>query len=625
MATRLARGKELLRIQLTHRQVVTSTAGLSSLLAREASALALPRALLRATLKTKSHFLLGETAAAGGSAFKAGYLAEGILKAMLMTNMKTLTLSILLIGVLGAAVGIASRAALAWPNHNQETKPVQPLVADKEQPKPIEEKRRASDLYGDALPEGAIARMGSMRLRHNHHGLPFSTAFTPDGKILASGGYTEIRFWDVVTGKLLKEIKDGKRSIYCILAFSPDGQRLAGSGLYATSIWNWGTGRLLHEFPTNGQEVVWSPDGKLLTTSVQNKSVSIWDTHSGNQVAGFSPGGTNGGFYQLTQTPNGDELITLSSQSGKRLSRWDSRTGALRQSTELPIAPWTISPNGQTLVISSGDEKPLELWDTASGKERFKLSAEITHRGYTVAFSKESKILAVNRTESFKDSGETSIALWNALNGKLIRTLRLPVRFVDSVGFNPDGRILLTSSSIGRESLIRLWDAVTGKPLLQHPGHTEHILSMAFMPDGRSLVSGGLDGTVRRWDVASGSQVRELAGHRWRCDVVAITPDGKTILSGGYDGVIRFQDAQGDQIRRNFLDGPPEEREKPLHNVERLAVTPDGKSAATWSYDVNHPPAIYHVWDLATGKALEGFRGILTVTAPIYQQTDIWL
>ena len=253
------------------------------------------------------------------------------------------------------------------------------------------------------------------------------------------------------------------------------------------------------------------------------------------------------------------------------------------------------------MVISSGDQKPLELWDTASGKERFKLSAEIAHLGYTIAFSRDSKILAVNRTDSFKASDETSIALWNVLNGELLRTLRLPVRFVDSVRFNPDGRTLLTSSSVGRESLIRLWDAVTGKPLLQHPGHNEHILSMAFMPDGRSLVSGGLDGTVRLWDVASGRQVRELAGHRWRCDVVAITPDGKTILSGGHDGVIRLQDAQGIQIRRFLLDGPPEGREKPLHNVEGLALTPDGKSAATWSHDVNASP--YHVPRLGPGQA----------------------
>jgi len=55
------------------------------------------------------------------------------------------------------------------------------------------------DLYGDPLPEGAIARMGSMRLRHGS-GI-FQAAFRNDGKVLMSaGGDGLVRFWDAATG-----------------------------------------------------------------------------------------------------------------------------------------------------------------------------------------------------------------------------------------------------------------------------------------------------------------------------------------------------------------------------------------------------------------------------------------
>ena len=124
-ATRLARGKELLRAQLLRRKVTISTASLTSLLAQEGSARTAPWAILQETLKAKSLFLLGETAAAGGSVFKAGVLAEGALNAMLFAKVKVLTVSVLLLGLFGAAVGIVTRAALSGvkPGPGGEAKP----------------------------------------------------------------------------------------------------------------------------------------------------------------------------------------------------------------------------------------------------------------------------------------------------------------------------------------------------------------------------------------------------------------------------------------------------------------------------------------------------------------------
>src|SRR6266849_3541480 len=62
-----------------------------------------------------------------------------------------------------------------------------------------------TDLYGDALPLGAIARLGTMRLRHE--GGWFGTAFLDGGKILATAGASGLRFWDTASGRLLTEIK----------------------------------------------------------------------------------------------------------------------------------------------------------------------------------------------------------------------------------------------------------------------------------------------------------------------------------------------------------------------------------------------------------------------------------
>src|SRR5436853_249478 len=61
------------------------------------------------------------------------------------------------------------------------------------------------DRYGDPLPAGAIARLGTTRLRHTRGWRLQDAAYSPDGKILASlGGDDRLRLWDTADGKGLQ-------------------------------------------------------------------------------------------------------------------------------------------------------------------------------------------------------------------------------------------------------------------------------------------------------------------------------------------------------------------------------------------------------------------------------------
>src|SRR6188474_2631349 len=67
-----------------------------------------------------------------------------------------------------------------------------------EDPRPDPAPKRL-DRYGDPLPQGAVARLGTLRLRRSS-----ASAFTPDGKAVVTHGYDELRVWEVATGKELK-------------------------------------------------------------------------------------------------------------------------------------------------------------------------------------------------------------------------------------------------------------------------------------------------------------------------------------------------------------------------------------------------------------------------------------
>src|SRR5436190_12954578 len=102
------------------------------------------------------------------------------------------------------------------------------------------------DPNGDPLPPGALARLGTLSLRHANK--VSAVAFSPDGKLLASASGDEgsrdntIRLWDVVSGAQRRCLTGHQYGVYCV-AFSPDGKLVvSGSHDSAIRFWDVATG-----------------------------------------------------------------------------------------------------------------------------------------------------------------------------------------------------------------------------------------------------------------------------------------------------------------------------------------------------------------------------------------------
>src|SRR6266508_1235359 len=92
------------------------------------------------------------------------------------------------------------------------------------QPEPMP--RTGVDALGDPLPDGALMRFGSNRLRH---GQAITTAvFSPDAKRLASAGFdNHIRIWNGADGRQIADMTPATPANVSLLCFGPDGSLLA--------------------------------------------------------------------------------------------------------------------------------------------------------------------------------------------------------------------------------------------------------------------------------------------------------------------------------------------------------------------------------------------------------------
>jgi len=251
------------------------------------------------------------------------------------------------------------------------------------------------------------------------------------------------------------------------VAFSPDGRTLASGDFDDTiKLWDVTSGQLLHTLINHGRYVIsvaFSPDGRMLASGNANKTIKLWDAPSG----------------QLLHT------LTL--------------TGPTNEDNE--VRSVAFSPDGSTLASGSWD-KTVKLWDVTSGRLLRTLTdhAEVN----SVAFSPDGRTLA-------SGSYDNTVKLWDAPSGQLLRTLTAPTGptdsagrtdWVNSVAFSPDGRTLASGNG-NYDTTVKIWDATSGQLLRALIGHTASVLSVAFSPDGRTLASGSQDMTVKLWDVAA--------------------------------------------------------------------------------------------------------------------------
>jgi WD40 repeat protein len=385
------------------------------------------------------------------------------------------------------------------------------------------------DAYGDALPDGAIARLGTMRFRHSFSATHL--AFTPNGKILASVGQgSGVRLWDAHTGRLLHHLV-GERFADA-LALSPDGTKVfAALRLYEVA-----TGKELLRFKSKdddiqeGQLAAWSRDGRIIATGPHaNNKIVLWDAATGMEIRRTEGQGRNTRITALAFSPT-DDAVLAAADFDKNVRIWDAATGKSLHNIkahEKEVHCIAFTRDGGTLISGGGDGR-MRFWDVKSGRQLHEIKPGRPTVN-SVAFTSDGKLLAATGIGG-------AISLWDAHTRKEIRRWETHEATASTLAFSPDGKTLAASAG----PAIRLWDPANGQEVNPFSAHRGFVYVIRFADDAKSLFSYG-DGQAIQWDLASRRNTGRLARgplgpsgtERWYA--MDLAPDGQTLAVASLD------------------------------------------------------------------------------------------
>jgi RNA polymerase sigma factor (sigma-70 family) len=414
--SRLSIGRKKLAARLARRGLALSGGVLTVTLVERAAG-QVPPAVFAQTVR-----LLTDPAIPQGA---AGVLAQKVVKAMTLSNVKLGALILMAAGLVGGGALLVPAAG-------------QPPVFRAGAGAPAS--RPTADEKADVVLKG-------------HTGAVNAVAFSPNGQRVATAGADQTaRIWDAATGKEVRAF-NGHTLPVAGVAWEADGEHLitvagkfAGAGGEVRR-WNAETGELVqklegHTSPTLAVAV--SPDGRAVAVAGGTPTtgeVGMWDLKAG-KLLWRSQANTVWPFMTVAFSPDG-KLLAVG--GGKEVRAFDARNGVLSfQSAEHPDPVWAtaFSPDGRQIASAgAGKEKAVRFWDAQTGQKLPPLDMGFKGAIKSVAYNRDGTLLAAG-------SADGTARVSDVGSGAGVMTVKHD-KAVNAVAFSPDGSRLAVAVEDG--------------------------------------------------------------------------------------------------------------------------------------------------------------------------------
>jgi WD40 repeat protein len=438
-------------------------------------------------------------------------------------------------------------------------------------------------------------------------------AFSPDGTTVAAGGEDgSINFWDVTSGEPRESLRGHTGPVRAV-AYSPDGRTLASAGSDKTVRWiDLASRRSLQVFQGNTSftHLAFSPDGRTLAAvgDAPEKTVRLWDVEAKRErtLAGHSDAVIGVAFH-----PAGRLLATASVDGTARL--WDIAPGSTKVRT-LDLGAYSqpeclaFSPEGRHLLVGHGGGQITILRVPDSAPEyrpaavaNLPTPAELASRPAAADALQRADIPEELLKEAGRGEADRAPRELVAVFGEDRHAKGDGRNQLNSVAISPDGKTLAFA---GADKLLRLIDLATGKmrPELSDRQQSldDDVYTLAFSPDGKMLAGGTLKGSIFLWDATSGADLRHLATTDQYVSQIAFSPDGTLLAAAcrGSAGFVRlWKAATGELLFASRTTGH--------WAAWSVAFSPDGKTLAAGLQEGE-----VWLWDLASGWQVATLSGL---------------
>jgi dipeptidyl aminopeptidase/acylaminoacyl peptidase len=274
------------------------------------------------------------------------------------------------------------------------------------------------------------------------------------------------------------------------LAFSPDGKILAsGDGAGVVHLTDAATGKALRQLENQGEVVAlaFAPDGKTLAVKTRRGPISLWEITTGKIERTSAT--HNNGCNCLAFSADGTSIL---SAGPEECELWEPTRGRMSSTRHGSVPPSTLAaaaPDGQTAAWGRSDGR-IQFFRMRGGVNQTLQAGPLA----SMSYAPDGKHLATGNTDK-------SIRLWDVATLKEVRRFQPARGAADGLAFSGDGKRLASFSN--KEPALRIWDVATGKEIRAIDGARAPVLALALSPDGKRLATGSADGRVRLWDLAA--------------------------------------------------------------------------------------------------------------------------